>query len=197
MELIGIISYLPNEQSLREERTELLTNLINKCKRVFPNTDIWVIAQNWKDFTIDDVTIFSYNKLGINGARQVLKDKFISSNYDHLIMLDDDCILTMDETDAKLYLQEIREYPDKAQYFVGRWLKLFSIPKELYQQIPDFGDSVDEKLINDTLKELSKNTKQVYRNFCYPYRQKRSLIINNDATSTYSRDARLKYFKQI
>jgi len=58
-----------------------------------------IIAQNWGDTMptqIDSVvTLHKYkSKLGITGARRALRNAFLSSEYDYMIMLDDDIVLT-------------------------------------------------------------------------------------------------------
>lgn len=191
--LIGIVSYLPNDETIRKERSTLIKNLVSKCKTCFPNTPIYIIAQNWKDFTVENATIFSFDMLGIFGARQKLKEKFIASQYDHLLMLDDDCKLTMDDIDVKLYLQELNEHKDKICAFVNKSLKMCCIPKSIYSKMPSYLNSyvgsynADELLIFNDMSKI-----HIMK---YPYRQKAVDILNPDAISTSYIDKRLKYLK--
>lgn len=194
--VIGIVSYLPENNEAREQRKTLITNLVKKCNEVFPKIPVWVIAQNWKDFSVENATIFAFDKLGINGARQKLKDKFIGSVYDHLIMFDDDCILTMDEIDAKLYLQELSENSGKACSFISRSLKLFSIPKSLFMSVPSFINNVySDKYNADELVVYNTIPKEKMHFLKYPYRQSKIAILNPEAISTSYTDKRLQYLK--
>lgn len=184
--LIGIISYLPNETELREERQGLLANLIKKCKQVFPKIPIVVIAQNWGNLAFGDCEIIYHERLGIAQARTELKNYFLGNEYDNLIMFDDDCILTFTEQDGKRYLQEIEEHKGKAGYFTGGQLKLFSIPKCLYEKAEPFVELNDECVIWKAVKD----------NYFYfdskQYNQKKSDIINFNTKSTYDVGLRIK-----
>lgn len=54
---------------------------------------IIIIAQNWKPGEVrmdNSITVYSYDKLGITGARKELRQKFLESEYDKIIMFDDD-----------------------------------------------------------------------------------------------------------
>ena len=142
---IGIISWLPDNLEQRNLRLETLNKTLKSCDEVF-NLPIVIIAQNWKD---DDIyiskqsVIFHYEKLGIVKARKILRLKFLQSEYDSLIMLDDDCIL---EGDATEYLQTIDDNSDKIIQVFDNWqLKLFAISKENYAQV-DMPDICVENL---------------------------------------------------
>ena len=90
---IGIISYFPDD--LKEIRESALNNLLRDCFTYFPGVDIIIVAQNYKGYipqvNKNKIILYSYNnKLGITGARKKLREIFINSEYDYLIMLDDD-----------------------------------------------------------------------------------------------------------
>ncbi len=189
--VIGIVSYFPDEEPLRSQRQTLCFNLINKCQKVFKDVPIIVIAQNWQGRTIEGATLYEFDKLGIYQARNKLKEIFLVSEYDNLIMLDDDAILTGDEVDGQLYMKEVENNPNKVGYFHGRFLKLCCIPKEVYKNIPDFTEEhyCDEKFVYDYAK---KNGMYQFR---YPYTINRWLLLNRGATSTWATkiDKRLAY----
>ena len=42
--VIGIVSYFPD--NIREQRINRFNDLINKISEVFPNLDVFIIAQN-------------------------------------------------------------------------------------------------------------------------------------------------------
>ena len=115
--VIGIISYLPDDKEVREYRKNKLSALIDKAISLF-NLPIMIIAQNYSEEDIWDIKnkdnkilIYDYiHKLGITGARKVLREKFLKSSYDYLIMIDDDVELIGNSSDK--YLSQIDENPD-------------------------------------------------------------------------------------
>lgn len=138
--IIGIISWLPND-STREIRKKRLEKLIEKCYNLF-NINVIIIAQNWKDdVKLDDTkcTVFHYEKLGIVGARKKLREKFLESEFDYLIMLDDDAELIGTKDGAKKYLEQIDSHPNQFGIFRGTLLKLFAISKYVMSEI-DYED---------------------------------------------------------
>ena len=125
---IGIISYLPDEQNLRDKRLNRLINLLKQCDEFF-KLPILLVAQNFKnDFNFMPINsrlyIYNYkNKLGITGARINLRKYFLKSNFDNIILLDDDMKLT-NEDNAIKYLREIDGKYDF--YYIKSWLLNFS-----------------------------------------------------------------------
>ena len=138
---IGIISYLPDNQS-RLTRFIKLKELIKKCNNIF-DVPIIIIAQNWDDSNINSIKIdtgkiiiYNYkNKLGITGARRMLRKYFLESKFDYLIMLDDDSVLVGNYSDGRKYLKQIEDNPDKFGIFKEQLLKLFAISKYMYSLI--------------------------------------------------------------
>ena len=142
--VFGIISYFPDNDSdyhteMRRERSRRFKELLAKLEELWSDTDILVIAQNWQDFQLPEVKnkiiTFQYNKLGILGARKELRKRFLESDYDYLIMLDDDAMVMA--TDPQAYMDEIDKHPNG----VGgiRWingpLQFFAISKHIYNQV--------------------------------------------------------------
>ena len=106
--VIGIVSYLPDDECIRQERKDKLKYLIYKCELYFQLPFI-IIAQNWneddnKTITIKNGNIYHYDKLGIVGARKKLREHFLNSEYNYLIMLDDDCVIDSTSRDSTKYL---------------------------------------------------------------------------------------------
>lgn len=179
--VIGIISYFPDSAEVRNQRLGKLIHLIKCCDVLF-NLPIIIIAQNWsgesQHIKSKNVKIVEFkNALGIWGARNELRKYFINSNYDYLIMLDDDCLIL--GTDGKDYLKQIDLNPDCFIEFNKTLLKLFAISKTLYKKVeipkiePEkqegFEDRVfvnylrkkypdKRRVFNTTLKEYSINT---------------------------------------
>ena len=113
----GIISYLPSDPSRRERRTPHLTNLLTKLSVLWPDVDILVIAQNWKNYQEKKkknnlVRIDFENALGILEARKVLREEFLKLDYDYIIYLDDDATIKCDTDTVHLeYMEEIDKHP--------------------------------------------------------------------------------------
>ena len=108
---IGIISYIPD--SMRNSREENIQNLFTKLDELFPDQPIIIIKQNWKNFnpsTNHKIIEYNYDRLGILKARKVLREKFLSSEFDYMIMLDDDCKII--GSDSSGYLKQIEDHPD-------------------------------------------------------------------------------------
>ena len=123
---IGIISYLPDDTSVRNERWSRVVNLIEQLDKHF-NLPILLIAQNYKGLNIDSENIirYDYNKLGITGARIKLREKFLELDYDYIIMLDDDMELSDNQADYDKYLSDIIRNR-KDYYCVQNFLNNFS-----------------------------------------------------------------------
>lgn len=148
---IGIVSYLPDDKEIREVRTTKLFNLIRKCQEIFYNVPFIIIAQNYHTESKDILKVAPHStivscqdKLGITGARKYLRNVFLNSEYDYLIMLDDDCTLSGDYNSGKLYLQQIEEHPGRFYEFNRTLLKLFAISKEIFSK-EDYEDVSPEK----------------------------------------------------
>lgn len=134
---IGIISYFPDDKELRNIRIDRLNKTIFDCNRLF-NLPIIIVAQNWKGVMIydDNLHIHRYDKLGITGARRELRKLFLDSEYDYMIMLDDDAKLVGTHSDASLYLDQIENHPGKWYgIYKSQLLKLFAISKDMFKEV--------------------------------------------------------------
>ena len=153
--VIGIISYLPGDSQIRGPRFNNLLTLLNECYKF--NLPIMIIAQNWEQKELQSlnnkVIIKTYPKLGIVGARKELRKQFIESEFDYLIMLDDDCVLQATQDGIAKYLAEIDEHPSGAGEFRSTLFKLYAISKDLYKEV-DFDEKLtaeDEVAFEDTI----------------------------------------------
>ena len=158
--VFGIISYFPNNDTqfhieTRRERSRRFKELLFRLEELWPDVDIMVIAQNWQDFELPDIKnniiTYHYEKLGILGARRELRKRFLDSEYDYLIMLDDDGRIL--HADADLYMQTIDEHPDGIGVIRHRScpLMLLAISKSIYSQIdmPDINAEKGEGFEDD------------------------------------------------
>lgn len=97
--VIGICSYFPNgnDRAIRMHRFKLL---LKQLDQYFKNVPIIIVAQNWNGYKPTEevssgLTIFDFSeKLGILRARRTLRQKFLETHYDHIILFDDDCVIS-------------------------------------------------------------------------------------------------------
>lgn len=113
---IGIVSYLPENNSDRAQRINGLNNLLQQLNNFWPNLPIIIISQNWKDFKPveikNKIIRFDYAPLGILKARQTLREKFLETTYDGIILFDDDCHIVNKGKAYQTYLKEIKKHID-------------------------------------------------------------------------------------
>lgn len=158
--VFGIISYFPNNDSAyhietRRERSRRFRELLFKLEELWPDVDIMVIAQNWQDFELpsikNKITVYHYARLGILGARKELRKRFLASDYDCLIMLDDDGRIL--NADPALYIQTIDDHPNGIGVIRHRScpLMFLAISRFIYEQIdmPDIDPEKSEGFEDD------------------------------------------------
>ena len=149
----GIVSWLPDKEQTRTERQDRLNRLFKQLNDIWPEIDILLITQNWKTFKPIDISnkivrIDFKDGLGILKARQTLREEFLKSNYEYLIMMDDDCIIKTTEEASKAYMKELDKHSqgfcfihaDKARTkfhpYIGAQLNLCAISKFIYKKEP-------------------------------------------------------------
>lgn len=151
--VFGIISYFPDNDSethivMRRERSRRFRELLFKLEELWEDVDIMVIAQNWQDFELPEIKnkiiTYSYGKLGILGARKELRKKFLESDYDYLIMLDDDARITAEKPQE--YMALLDKHPDGCLVLRKRGapLNLCAVSRYIYSQV-DMPDVDPEK----------------------------------------------------
>lgn len=136
---IGIISWLPDDQEVREVRLKRLRDLVYKCRFNMEDLHIFIIAQNWKGDEFeprDYMTIYYYNKLGITGAREELRKRFLETKYDYIICLDDDFELTKCKVDFEGYIKEILRNPGKLFVFKNYLMNLCAMSRYIAEKYP-------------------------------------------------------------
>lgn len=161
---IGIISYFPDEPELRENRRSRCFKLLNQLNEHF-KLPIFIVTQNWSDedinelnkFTNQQIYITKDNKLGITGARIKLRDVFLNyTNFDYVILLDDDSDLVIEDGGVEQYLQEIDDHPN----CVGLWN--LSMPRLLAVSRYSY-----DKLGYDFIKDLDAEKLEVWEDHCW------------------------------
>jgi len=176
--IIGIISWLP-DNAFRDVRLTKLTNLMKKCREIFVDVPFILIAQN---YSLDEealilktapntTLVHVEEKLGITGARKYLRNVFLNSKYDYLIMLDDDCELFGDSNSGKLYLKQIDENPDRFYEFNKTLLKLFAIHKDLFEKVdyedvsPEKGECFEDRVFVNKLRKLYSEKQYIFKKY--------------------------------
>ena len=95
--VIGIVSYFPDNINDRKKRITRFKKLLEQIGMFFSEIPIIIIAQNWNGYNPicnkNELIVYNYKRLGILNARKELRKKFLESEYDYLIMFDDDCII--------------------------------------------------------------------------------------------------------
>lgn len=92
--VIGQISYLPNNE-LRTQRLEAARTQIKWLNKVLPNVKIISVCQNYNEDECDmqGVEYIRFeNGIGAGKARNIILEKFYHSNYDWLLLCDDDTV---------------------------------------------------------------------------------------------------------
>lgn len=173
--LIGIISYLPNDVKIREERFKTLRNLIATCNYLF-HVDIYIVTQNFTE--TEKLYLKGYNnvylsedyiRLGIVGARKKLREYFINSTYTNIIMLDDDCIIQGSPSQAVNYIKQIEENRDCFIEFNDSLLKLFCISKELLKEVdyPDISvenaEGFEDRIFVNELRKRFSDKRRIFK----------------------------------
>lgn len=107
---------MPDKEPDRGLRAERINRLFEQLNSLWPDIDILVIAQNWKNFkpveTNNKQIIKEYPALGILGARKILRKEFLTLKYDYIIMFDDDAIIECDDDHAHLdFIKEVEKHP--------------------------------------------------------------------------------------
>lgn len=142
--VFGIISYFPDNDTAyhietRKERSRRFRELLFKLEELWSDVDIMVIAQNWQDFELPEIKnkiiVYSYDKLGILKARKELRKRFLASDYEYLIMLDDDAIITAEKPQEYMLLLDSHPEGFAALRKRGAPLNLCAISRYIYNQI--------------------------------------------------------------
>lgn len=162
--VIGIISYFPDNMEVRNRRKAKLIDLIQTLNALF-KLPIYIEAQSWTSQDVDqiqqykNITIRRNEKpLGIVGARNALRNWFLESPFDYLIMIDDDSKVM--GSSATAYLKQINEHPDGFGEFNKSLLKLFAISKTVFKEVafdencnPEKGEGFEDRLFVNTLRK--------------------------------------------
>lgn len=149
----GIVSYFPWEQPERKQRQDRLDRLLKQLSDLWPDVPVLIISQQWKFYNPEHICKnkiirFDYPKLGILGARQELRKHFLESEYNYLIMFDDDAIIQTDTKSVSArYMDALRDHPNGFCFIKGNGsspytkyndsqLNLCAISRWIYEREP-------------------------------------------------------------
>ena len=110
--LVGIISYLPNDPTLRAKRTTAVRFQCDWLNNVLPLNKKLVVAQNYGTDEVLHSGNYDYiyaEPLGAGEARNVILRRFYSSEYDWLLLLDDDTVID-DKYSPNNFIDDIQKY---------------------------------------------------------------------------------------
>jgi hypothetical protein len=144
---IGIVSYLPDNK-FREIRYERCKKLISQLNSIF-DIQIIIIEQNYRDLPLNGENLIEYKfdeKLGIPKARQILRKKFLESNFDYIILFDDDAEVIGSYEDGQLFLKELNDHPNTFFSQKGGLFCGFCVSRKLFEviDIPNLNAEKDE-----------------------------------------------------
>lgn len=136
--LIGIISYLPDDIGTRSIRLTTHIKQLKSLNDMFPTTDVLVMYQNYSPMEIDqckqtansELHLFqfeSHGKLGANPARNRILKTFFNSEYDYLMLMDDDTVL-YPYYDVKNFLNDLECFNNRGQIGMIRPVVPFMSP---------------------------------------------------------------------
>lgn len=166
--VFGIISYFPDADSdyhryVRKQRIKACASLLSRLGELWPHIDIMIIAQNWQGYQIpvidNKITLYEYDRLGILNAQKKLREHFLRSNYDYMIMLDDD--LDLQYADATACEELIDAHPGGIGYVYpyGHPLNFCAISKDIFSRVefPDLDIENSEGLADNVLLAKCKS----------------------------------------
>lgn len=91
--MVGRISYFPDDSNLRNIRKNVEQRSRDDLISILPDDVRMIkIAQNYKENEIDNSLedVLCYSKLGVSRARNIIMKKFYESDFDYLLINDDD-----------------------------------------------------------------------------------------------------------
>lgn len=111
--LIGQISYLPPNE-LRTKRLQVARFQIEWFNKILPNTKIISVAQRYDSHDyMSEVQYFKYEHgIGAGAARNIILKEFYNSDYDWLLLCDDDTIID-DKYNPEYFIQELVNNQEK------------------------------------------------------------------------------------
>lgn len=110
--IVGVISYLPEDSAIREQRKSAHQKQLEWLRSILPDTPIYVAQRGYReeDF-VDGINYISADP-GVGAARNNLFRMFYNTNEDFMLILDDDFGL-YDYYGGDEMLREVNDHPEK------------------------------------------------------------------------------------
>lgn len=171
--IIGILSYLPDNEDVRRQRIKYHRKQIEQFLHL--GCPIYIVAQNYKeeDYYINsNVFYFKFEKgIGMAGARNVLLSFFFNSDEDWMMLCDDDAYY-YDYYNIDVFFDELKSNPNKFnQLDLIRGKFASKVPfKKVLDENPDVMDNyvfIDEGSIGSLALCIIKNWKKYYNKEFY------------------------------
>lgn len=144
--LVGIISYLPDDLQVRQKRIEVHRKQVDMLNKLFPFCDVLQMNQNYSNSDADacfksldngirHLCFENHGKLGASNARNRILEKFYSSDYEFLMLLDDDT-LVYPYYDSSRFFEDLLQWNGKSRIGMIRPLVPSMVPfkKTNYEQ---------------------------------------------------------------
>lgn len=171
--IIGIISYLPNDIQVREQRLKYHKRQIEQFLKL--NCPIIIVAQNYKEheyYSNSNVLYFKYEQgIGMSTARNILLEYFYNSNEDWMMMCDDDAYY-YNYYDIDVFFNELQTNPQKfiqLDFIRGKFASKLPFKKVVYEEPLNTNYYVfkDENSIGSLALCILKNYKKYYNKEFY------------------------------
>ena len=173
--IIGIISYLPEDKQLKEKRLQAHKKQLSSFKTLLPQTDIYILAQNYKEqdyIQADNLHYIKFEKgIGPANARNELLKMFYNSNNDWMLLCDDDRYF-YDYYNIMEFFKELHNNPLKfsqLDYIRSHMATKLPFKKQIYEQPLNLTHYIfeDTQTINDTGIAIIRNFKKFYNKEIY------------------------------
>ena len=121
--VVGIISYLPKDLEVRQKRIQAHTKQLNRLNELFADVDIIQMDQQYEPADVDWFNSIACNgnrvvshelhdKLGISRARNELLRIFYNSEYEFMMLMDDDTLI-YPYYDSSRFFQDLLSWRNK------------------------------------------------------------------------------------
>lgn len=144
--MIGIISYLPNDLVVRPKRIDAHRKQLVRLNELYPSIDVVQMNQQYSDKDVEkcnsildnglrEVRHEMHGKLGISRARNNLLKIFYNSDYEFMMLMDDDTLI-YPYYDSSRFFDDLLNWADKDSIGMIRPLVPSMVPfkKTNYEQ---------------------------------------------------------------
>lgn len=178
--IVGIISYLPEDIAIREQRKSAHQKQLEWLRDILPDVQIYVVQRGYREEDFVDGIHYLESSHGPGASRNALLKTLYSTDEDFMLLLDDDFGL-YDYYGGDEMLREVNNHPEK---FMELDLINFSNPtkagfrkpmmdnKEIVEKYYTF-NSIASKQLN---LSIVKNFKKYYNKEYFLYEEYTSFV---------------------